>query len=121
MYAHTKASILWITLLQTRHFAAGEETLLAEFKTMLEKLVAKDTTITHAEVPAALIMVPPGSPTGQKRKSLANPVSPDEDHDGVFQPGMTALEFLTRMKKLAQHPLLGHESTMRKSCRLIPS
>ena len=49
---------------------------------MLEKLVAKDTTITHAEVPAALIMVPPGSPTGQKRKSLANPVSPDEDHDG---------------------------------------
>ena len=34
----TKASILWILLLQTRHFAGGHQTVLAEFKNMLQKL-----------------------------------------------------------------------------------
>ena len=79
MSAHTKASILWIILLQTRHFVAGESTLLAEFKTMMEKLVSKDTTITHVEVPAVLIVVAPGSPTKPKRDRPSNPVTPEAD------------------------------------------
>ena len=50
---------------------------MAEFKGMLEKLVAKDTTITHAEVPAALTEPPPAG----KRKPEDEPkvVTPDKD------------------------------------------
>lgn len=51
----TKAAILWIILLQTRHFSAGNTTLLAEFRTMKDKLVAKDMAISHAEVPSQLL------------------------------------------------------------------
>ena len=47
----TKTSILWILVLQTCHFTAGNSTTLAEFKLMLEKLTAKDSHIRHAEVP----------------------------------------------------------------------
>ena len=81
MPAHTKASILWITLLQTRHFAAGEITLLAEFKNMLEKIVSKDMTISHAEVPAALVAQTPSTPTKTKRDRDLNPIMPEPDED----------------------------------------
>ena len=79
MSAHTKVSILWITLLQMRHFASGEIMLLAEFKTMLEKIVAKDTTISYAEVPAALVTPTPSTPTKTKRERDLNPITPELD------------------------------------------
>ena len=63
MSTTTKASILWITLLQTRHFAAGNITTLTEFKNMMDKITAKESNITHAEVPVAFI-----TPLAPKRK-----------------------------------------------------
>lgn len=61
----TKASILWIILLQSRNFALGEDTILAEFTAMHANLASKQGNIFHAEVPQALI-----SPTSsQKRKT----------------------------------------------------
>ena len=98
MTQHTKASILWIILLQTRHFAAGEGTLLAEFKTMLEKMVAKDTTITHAEVPAALVVTTPLTPTKPKRDRDFTPVTPDDDDGSERRKA--------RKRETKVHPLL---------------
>ena len=51
----THASILWILLLQTRHFTAGSITELVEFKTMMNKLTSKDGHISHTEVLAQLL------------------------------------------------------------------
>jgi hypothetical protein len=69
----TKASVLWITLLQTRHFAGGNLTTLAEFQNMMDKITAKESVITHAEVPAAFL-----TPKSSKRKSeeITNPKDP---------------------------------------------
>eukprot|EP00957_Ditylum_brightwellii_P033071 2507602-Ditylum_brightwellii.AAC.1 len=50
-----KTSIMWIVLLQARHIAAGNLTVLAEFQTMPTMLLAKNTAIFHAKVLAALI------------------------------------------------------------------
>ena len=54
MSMRTKATILRIILLQTRHFAGANQTVLVEFKSMCEKLTAKDMSILEAEVPAQL-------------------------------------------------------------------
>eukprot|EP00957_Ditylum_brightwellii_P159356 12129973-Ditylum_brightwellii.AAC.1 len=50
-----KAAILWIVLLQARHFTQGNTNGLAEFVTMQASLDAKNTCICHAELPAMLI------------------------------------------------------------------
>jgi hypothetical protein len=65
----TRASILWIILLQSRTFALGEDTILAEFTAMHAKLASKQGNIYHSEVPQALINESnPKQPTGSKRK-----------------------------------------------------
>ena len=51
----SKASILWIVLLQSRHFACGNFDILAEFAAMQGHLASKCSIITHAEVPKNLI------------------------------------------------------------------
>ena len=51
----SRASILWIMLLQSRHFAMGNTTVLAEFTSMQADLCAKRGQITHAEVPFELV------------------------------------------------------------------
>jgi hypothetical protein len=51
MTLRTKASILWIVLLQARQFSIGEMSILAEFTTMHTNLSSKMGMITHAEVP----------------------------------------------------------------------
>eukprot|EP00957_Ditylum_brightwellii_P036841 2789890-Ditylum_brightwellii.AAC.1 len=56
-----KALIYWILFLQLRHFLSGETTKLAEYKVMVDSLIAKQANIAHAELPEALI-------PGQKRK-----------------------------------------------------
>eukprot|EP00957_Ditylum_brightwellii_P088758 6759315-Ditylum_brightwellii.AAC.1 len=53
MSKRVRASILCIVLLQTRHFATGETTVLVEFKWMSDMVAAKQTNIMHAEVPDA--------------------------------------------------------------------
>ena len=66
MTTTTRASIIWIILLQSRNFALGEDTILAEFTAMHTNLASKQGNIFHAEVPQALI-TPPTSTL--KRKS----------------------------------------------------
>eukprot|EP00957_Ditylum_brightwellii_P135098 10300403-Ditylum_brightwellii.AAC.1 len=62
----SKAAILWIILLQARHFAQGSSDELAEFKAMHTQLAAKNTHICHTELPKALIFVPPNPPGKRK-------------------------------------------------------
>ena len=54
----SRASILWIILLQSRHFAMGSTIILAEFTSMQSDLCAKRGQITHAEVLAELVLEP---------------------------------------------------------------
>eukprot|EP00957_Ditylum_brightwellii_P125182 9543611-Ditylum_brightwellii.AAC.1 len=65
-----KAAILWIVLLQARHFTQGNTNVWAEFIAMQASLAAKNTCICHAELPAVLI------PTTIKRKGADTIVSP---------------------------------------------
>lgn len=51
----TKATILWLTFLQTRLFADGEGEAFSPFTRMIDNLRAKDAIITYAEVPKDLI------------------------------------------------------------------
>eukprot|EP00957_Ditylum_brightwellii_P120885 9219694-Ditylum_brightwellii.AAC.1 len=57
-----KTAILWIVLLQARHFTQGNTDVLMEFVAMKASLAVKNTCIRHAELPAGLI------PTTLKRK-----------------------------------------------------
>ena len=59
-------------LLQTRHFASGNQTTLAEFKNMMDKIMAKESSISHAEVPAAFMTITP-----TKRKTGDSPHTPN--------------------------------------------
>jgi hypothetical protein len=96
----TKASILWILLLQTRHFAGGNLTTLAEFRNMMDKITAKDCNITHAEVPAAFIT----SSDSKKRKigDVDTPTTPTRERPNPYGPPVTpSPERPTRV-----HPLL---------------
>jgi hypothetical protein len=86
----TKASIMWITLLQTRHFAGGNYTTLAEFRNMMDKITAKENNITHAEVPAAFF-----KKDTNKRKfddvadTPKNPNTPPPRRPLLFTPPVT--------------------------------
>jgi hypothetical protein len=62
----TKASILWIILLQGRQFAIGQLDVLAEFQAMHTSLTAKQGAIIHAEVPQELLE-PPKKPTNKRQ------------------------------------------------------
>jgi len=64
-YFRKKTAVLWILLLQKRHFVSRKLTVLDEFKVTLDKLTAKDLSIRHAEVPFQL-----SSPNPNKRKYL---------------------------------------------------
>jgi hypothetical protein len=81
----TKASILWVILLQARQFATGNMDVLAEFSALHANLVAKQANIYHAEVPAELFKQK--SPLAQKRSGddadLQKPTQ--EDHKNKRQ------------------------------------
>ncbi len=77
----TKASILWIILLQSRHFAAGSmqgtQACLGAFTLMQNQLYAKMThMIGHAEIPARLLQ-----PTASKAKDT--PTTPARNTHGT--------------------------------------
>ena len=55
MTKKTCGSILWIITLQTHHFFRRENSILAEFQLMKNKLTARESLIYHAEVPDILI------------------------------------------------------------------
>ena len=75
----TKASILWIILLQSRNFALGDDTILSEFSAMHANLSSKQGNIFHAEVPQALLsQVPPTTLGSNKRKSTTPETEPDK-------------------------------------------
>lgn len=69
----TKASILWVILLQGRQFATGEINVLAEFVQLQTNLNAKQAHITHAEVPVELLHQT--APLSKKRRSDEGPSS----------------------------------------------
>ena len=69
MTVGTKGSILWIILLQSRHFALGELDVLCEFSTMHNDLQAKRAVIQHGECPAELLAnstTPPSDKTADQ-------------------------------------------------------
>ena len=51
----TKATILWLTFLQTRMYAEGTGEVFTPFTRMIDNLTAKDAMIHYAEVPRDLI------------------------------------------------------------------
>jgi hypothetical protein len=71
----TKASILWVILLQGRQFTTGEMDILAEFVSLQTNLNAKQAHITHAEVPAELLHLK--TPLTKKRQNDEGPSSPN--------------------------------------------
>jgi hypothetical protein len=91
MSTRTRASILWIILLQSRTFALGTDTILAEFATMQASLAAKVGVIHHAEVPLALVDIP----KPPKRKPNGDDPPPDQ-----------AKKPTTRNNPNCWHPLL---------------
>jgi hypothetical protein len=70
----TKASILWVILLQGRQFATGEMNILAEFVQLQTSLNAKQANIMHAEVPAELLHQK--TPLTKKRRADEGPSPP---------------------------------------------
>ena len=66
MSAQTKATILWIILLQARKFSMGDMDVLAEFSAMHTSLCAKCITLEHADVPEDLYVKK--APASKKRE-----------------------------------------------------
>ena len=76
MSMQTKASILWVILLQSRTFAIGNMEILASFTTMHADLCAKKGTISHAEVPAALLPDTKATSTNKRKDNPDNADAP---------------------------------------------
>ena len=76
MTVGTKGSILWIILLQSRHFALGELDVLCKFLTMHNDLQAKRAVIQHGECPAELL-------TNSLVPSSDTNTSPKENNDNT--------------------------------------
>ena len=65
MTTATKASILWIILLQSRQFSIGTMDILAEFQVMHTNLTSKQGNVLHAEVPQELL----GEPASKRQRT----------------------------------------------------
>jgi len=106
MPKRTKATILWIILLQTRHFAAGNENHLSEFKTMCDKLTAKDMSISHAEVPTALYEDKPATEVKPgKRKAEEGVLKDPIDKKGKKTP-LGPLKIHPKLKEKIYDPIM---------------
>lgn len=83
----TKATILWLTFLQTRMFAEGTDEEFTPFTRMIDNLTAKDAVINYAEVPAELIS------NSKKAHGLAQHETPARGTKrSVDEAGMTTPE-----------------------------
>ena len=81
MSKETKATILWIVLLQARHFSLGESTVIAEFEFLLTSLNAKRRHLEHADVPEALYLVPDQKQEAKGKKAHLRPKEDNKDHE----------------------------------------
>ena len=111
MTTSTKASILWITLLQARHFASGNQSKLAEFKNMMDKIMVKESSITHAEVPAAFITITPAKRKVGEITHMPNITTPPR-HPLNFTPVTPSLDRPTRV-----HPILREKIVNNVLCK----
>ena len=93
----TKASILWIGLLQARQFALGEMHILFEYTQMHQDLRAKKTCIHHGEVPVDLL-----SPASTKRPRDGDEGGSPSKHKKVADNPNT---WHTMLKDALVHPM----------------
>ena len=93
----TKASILWIGLLQARQFALGEMHILFEYTQMHQDLRAKKTCIHHGEVPVDLL-----SPASTKRPRDSDEGGSPSKHKKVADNPNT---WHTMLKDALVHPM----------------
>ena len=90
MQKPTIAAVLWIILLQTKHFTLGKmnfgvhTVVLPEFTVMQNSIVSKNPSIAHAEVPQALLTV-----SGDKRQTSGAGGDPDKDPSPKKPKGAT--------------------------------
>ena len=105
MTTKTRASILWIILIQSRHFAAGkmkgDRAMVAAF-TQMSNNIKTNSPIEHGDVPPSLY-TPKSSPTSNyngnsNKRHLVNPSNP---------PTKRTTNSLTKEEvKASQHPLI---------------
>lgn len=117
----TKASMLWIILLQARRFAQGkmegDDGCLGEFSNMLNLIKAKNCgTIDHVEVPSELGTSAPPVPQSPVKRKASAPVTTTEPlpkkakpgSDRVVEPFNEALKtLLDQPRKDAGYPRFG--------------
>ena len=100
----TIASILWIILLQSRHFAVGQmhgpTGILPEFKLLQDDITAKRGNISHAELPAKFLELP-----SKPKPSGTGETSAGTDTGGVSIPPSPSKA--PRVERtVALHPLI---------------
>jgi hypothetical protein len=128
MTHQTIASILWITHLQARHYAAGamkgDEAIKAEFTTMMNAIITK-APVVHMDTPPKLFQIPnPGNKRSDKPSLPNSPgIQPDpkkprpNDPQDRFQ--LVERNVMHPKMKHAMAPILGlqRQPNMGKICR----
>ena len=107
----TKASILWIVLLQSRHFArgnmVGDKALLGSFSSMMNHLHSKMCSlIGHVEVPKDLMKMPQHTTKHQKEPESQQKTNPSGT-DKMWKPGNGAESKDMFMNKNGDHWSIG--------------
>ena len=95
---YTRASILWILLLQACHFLAGNITELVEFKTTMNKLTSKDGHISHVKVPSQLLYDPKKRPPPASQDLCPSAQIPRLAHEPDPSPAVTRVHSLLKKK-----------------------
>ena len=126
MSHQTIASILWITHLQARHYAAGamkgEKALKAEFTTMMNAIMTK-APVLHMDTPPNLYTKPLDN---HKRQQPSNPTPKDEEPNKRIKPNNDGDKYrlvdrnvMNQKMKVAMTPILSLQRVpnMGKICR----
>jgi hypothetical protein len=104
MTTRTRASIMWIILLQSRNFALGDDKILAEFTAMHANLSSKQGNIFHSEVPQALLVPKvsqPSNPTKRKNPMIDTPAEKPE----IKKPRKNLNNWHPSLKEKLEDPL----------------
>lgn len=87
MSHYTRGVIMWIVLLQTRHFACGKTNILAAFKFMQQNIVCKNCeAIHHSDVPPAFLK------SNKRKRDSEEESGPGKGHGGGGTPGGNQLK-----------------------------
>jgi hypothetical protein len=130
MKVQTIASILWITHLQSRHYAAGAMTgpkaLKAEFTTMMNAIITKAPVI-HTDTPQKLYIQEPtppptkrgGPPTLQTPSPFESPTKKHQPNDGGDSFQLVDRNVMNAKMRKAMQPILSlpRVPNMGKLCR----